>query len=179
MIEPIVQNGDMVVDATCGNGNDTLFLAGLVGGQGRVFAFDIQELAITNTRQRLLRHGVLSRVKLIQCNHTDIALHLDTPVRACMFNLGYLPGGNHAITTQPKETIQALNICINRLLEGGIITVVTYPGYQAGREEMVLVEEYLQSLSQQEFEVVSMHFVNQKNYPPRLLIIKKLGGGRV
>ena len=48
-----VKEGDICIDATAGNGNDTLVLCELVGDAGKVFAFDIQEMAVKNTRERL------------------------------------------------------------------------------------------------------------------------------
>lgn len=48
-----VQEGDFCIDATMGNGNDTLLLSQLCGESGKVLAFDIQEQALTATQKRL------------------------------------------------------------------------------------------------------------------------------
>ena len=46
LLKTAAQEGDTVIDATVGNGHDTIILAHLVGDQGKVFGFDIQEQAI-------------------------------------------------------------------------------------------------------------------------------------
>jgi len=43
LLKATVEEGDTVVDATAGNGHDTLFLAQLVGDSGQVYAFDVQK----------------------------------------------------------------------------------------------------------------------------------------
>ena len=48
--------GGIYVDATMGNGHDTLFLCELAGKSGTVWAFDIQEKAVLNTRALLSEH---------------------------------------------------------------------------------------------------------------------------
>lgn len=53
IIEEKVQPGDICIDATAGRGNDTLFLAKLVGETGHVTAFDIQQDAVDSTRALL------------------------------------------------------------------------------------------------------------------------------
>ncbi len=45
------------IDATCGNGFDTLFLCRTAGENGHVKAFDIQEQAIERTRKLRTYHG--------------------------------------------------------------------------------------------------------------------------
>lgn len=48
----VVREGDTVVDATCGNGHDTLALVKLVAGEsarGRVYGMDIQGDALQST----------------------------------------------------------------------------------------------------------------------------------
>ena len=64
--------GDFVIDATAGNGHDSLFLAQQVGPSGRIFAFDIQQLAIDATRQRLEKHNTLAQVDLLQESHAQL-----------------------------------------------------------------------------------------------------------
>ena len=50
-IEEHVRTGDVCIDATMGNGNDTELLCRLAGVQGTVLAFDIQPAAIENTKK--------------------------------------------------------------------------------------------------------------------------------
>ncbi|MFP6763154.1 MAG: FAD-dependent oxidoreductase, partial [Planctomycetaceae bacterium] len=102
VIRASVDPGATVIDATAGNGHDTLFLAELVGPQGMVFAFDVQVQAIEQTRSRLEQAGV-TNVTLLNCSHADMTDAVPRPhhklVSAVMFNLGFLPGGDHSLTT--------------------------------------------------------------------------------
>ena len=103
-----LQPGQFAIDATMGNGHDTLFLAELVGAEGRVFGFDIQQQALANTRQRLADAGLENRATLIQGGHEHMELLLPSrvvgQVSAIMFNLGYLPGGDKHTVTRPETT---------------------------------------------------------------------------
>ncbi|WP_235597825.1 methyltransferase domain-containing protein, partial [Geobacillus stearothermophilus] len=58
LLDQAVNEGDIAVDATVGNGHDTVFLAELVGERGHVFGFDIQAEAIATARARLAEHGL-------------------------------------------------------------------------------------------------------------------------
>jgi tRNA A58 N-methylase Trm61 len=135
-IAAVLREGDLAIDATAGNGHDTVFLAKLVGETGKVIAFDVQEQAIVSTRERLAAETLLERVKLVHGSHGLIAEHA-TPgsVSAVMFNLGYLPGGDHAVITRTEETLQALDGALGVLRPGGILTIVCYPGHEGGNEE--------------------------------------------
>lgn len=177
IIEEVVGDGDLVVDASCGRGNDTVFLARLVGENGKVYAFDIQDSAIKSTHDLLLEKDLLDRVILIEEDHRNIPGHLGNGVKACMFNLGYLPGGDHKIKTEASSTLEALKGCMGILAERGIITLVFYPGHSGGQEEMELIGDYLSGLPQQDFEVSEICFINQLNNPPQIIIVEKLHGG--
>ena len=87
-----VQPEDTVVDATMGNGHDTLFLAEQVGPGGHVYAFDIQPEAVESTRKLLEEHGLSDRVTLLCRSHADLAEAVPAGVAAVVFNLGWLPG---------------------------------------------------------------------------------------
>lgn len=169
----VIESGDIVVDATCGNGKDTLFLAECVGPEGKVYAFDIQEAAIHNTYETMKEKGVLDRVSLHQENHENILTIIKGPVKAAMFNLGYLPGGDHAVITKPETTITALEGLFSLLLPGGLISVVAYTGHPRGEDEKEQVESYLSGLDQREFSVLHYRFINQVNHPPQLFLIQK------
>ncbi len=174
LVAGVLKDGDLAVDATCGNGHDTLFLAGLVGQAGRVLAFDIQEEAIVSTKERLSAAGVDSRVMLIRSCHTGLAEYLDSPVGAVMFNLGYLPGGDHSTVTGADTTLPALRAALAALSRGGVITLIIYTGHPGGKEEYEALVAYALSLPQQEFTVLEYKFINQVNNPPLLLAIARL-----
>ena len=149
--------GQLAIDATMGNGHDTVFLAGLVGAEGRVFGFDIQQQALANTRQRLLDAGLESRASLFQGGHEHMDLLLPSGVQdqvsAIMFNLGYLPGSDKHVVTRPETTLRAVDVATRLLGPRGIMTIVAYRGHAGGREEANAVSGALDATSQDGFEI--------------------------
>ena len=114
-VAEVQREGDRAVDATAGNGWDTLFLARLVGPDGRVYAFDIQQAALDETAALLRKNKLLERVDLIHAGHEAMASYVKEPVAAVMFNLGYLPGGDHSIVTRPESTLRGLAAALQLL----------------------------------------------------------------
>lgn len=145
--------GGWAVDATVGNGHDTLFLAHLVGSGGRVDGFDIQGDAIANTRRQT---AGLPQVHLHHLSHEKMGEHLAGPVDAVMFNLGYLPSGDKSVITHPSSTLPALETAAQILGGGGILTVVVYPGHEGGSAEAEAVEQWFKNLPREPYRVV--HF---------------------
>ncbi|NLZ93203.1 MAG: methyltransferase domain-containing protein [Firmicutes bacterium] len=174
LVRDAVKAGEIVVDATCGNGHDTVFLAQCVGAEGHVYAFDIQEEAIESTKKRIKSAGVQERVTLNHANHANREAWPQTQLAAVMFNLGYLPGGNHAIITRAETTVSALQIAVNSLKKNGIITLVVYTGHPGGADEYHAVRNFCAALSRQNFAVLEYQFINQLNQPPLLLAVKRL-----
>jgi len=170
LLEQVVYEGDSVVDATAGNGHDTHFLAGLTGASGKVYAFDIQQQAIEATRQRTeaFRH-----VELICDSHAKISQYVTESISAAVFNLGYLPKGDHAIITKADSTLQAIGQCLERLKTGGLVLVVIYSGHDGGSEERDAVMDYVKQLPQVEYDVLKYEFINQQHSPPFLVAIEK------
>ena len=176
-MQSIIRPGDLVIDATCGNGQDTLFLAQLTGPQGKVMAFDIQAEAIRRTRQLLVKYHCLEQVILIEDSHANVGTYRPAEIKAAMFNLGYLPGGDHHIVTGSRDTIAALETIIDNLVGGGMVTIVGYPGYDDGQQELNEVSEYLSGLNQKSFEVINIKAINQRNNPPQILVCSRIDGG--
>ena len=174
IINQTVKQGDIVIDATCGRGHDTLLLARLVGAAGRVYSFDIQESALQSARILLETEQLNDRVKLINADHAQISLYIDEKIHAAMFNLGYLPGGSHQITTKSLTTIKAVGETLGLLAPGGIITIVAYPGHESGAEELQELRNYLSTIPQQQFDIIAVSFLNQINCPPQLIVVQKL-----
>ncbi|MGB4505416.1 MAG: class I SAM-dependent methyltransferase [Syntrophaceticus sp.] len=173
-IEQNVSPGDICVDATVGNGNDTLFLAECVGEQGRVYGFDIQSAAIENTKQKLAAAGMQERVTLIQKNHAYMGRYLEPDtIKAVMFNLGYLPGGDSHLITKPDSTVQALKTALHLLKRGGIATVASYRGHPGAIEEYINVYEFFTKLSPKKFNVLRLEPINYGNLPPVLFVAQK------
>lgn len=174
LVGKVVQHGDIVVDATMGNGNDTLFLASLVGDKGRVYSFDVQQLALDNTRKRLSEAGVIDRAELILDGHQNLDKYVQKGIKAVMFNLGYLPKGDHNIGTKAETTIAAIEKCLELLCKEGIVMIVVYYGGDSGFEEKDAVMEYFKALDCKKYSVLVHDFVNQVNCPPIAICIEKM-----
>lgn len=174
LLESSISPGELVIDATCGNGNDTLFLAKLVGDNGKVLAFDIQERAIKTTETLLEKHKQ-SNVTLIQDSHASISNYLkqDKEVAGAIFNLGYLPRSDKTIITKSTSTLQALEKLLNNLKKKGLIVFVVYHGHEGGEEEKNALVGYVSQLDQKAYHVLQYQFINQKNTPPFILAIEK------
>ena len=173
LLKEKVRPGDRVADATCGNGHDTVFLAQLVGLTGRVWAFDAQKGAIAATRLRLTAEEVLDRVEMVHAGHESIAAVVPELLRAVVFNLGYLPGGDKSFITLPGTTVAALEGASNLLVPGGILVIVAYTGHQGGREEAQAVEEWAAALPRQQWRVWRCSSLNRHLDAPYLVLIEK------
>lgn len=171
-----VREGDTVIDATAGNGGDTVFLARLVGAGGRVYSFDIQQRALDRTLEKLKAEGLEDRVSLIRDGHQNMDVHGTGKIRAAMFNLGYLPGGDHSIGTRAGTAVPALEKAMELLEVHGIITMVIYYGGDSGFDEKERIMEYIKHIDPRRFSVMKSEFVNQINCPPILICIEKLMG---
>lgn len=174
LLKETVETGDIVVDATAGNGYDTTFLAQLVGENGHVFAFDVQQQAIESTNKRLTEAGMANRVSTILDGHENVAQYVQQPISAAIFNLGYLPGSEHQIITKPNTTLQAIESLLKLLKVGGMIVLVVYYGHEGGKEERDQVIEYVSNLPQKKVHVLRYEFINQKNDPPFIIALEKV-----
>ena len=172
-LEDILQEGDIVVDATMGNGYDTKYLAEKVGENGFVYAFDVQEEAIKSTSKKLEKENLSNRVKLILDGHENMDKYVDKEVSCVLFNLGYLPRAKHQKITQPTTTIKAIEHSLRLLKPHGIVSIAIYTGHPGGMEEKNTIYEFVKSLNQSEFNVLECGFINQINNPPQLVLIEK------
>lgn len=173
LLTETVRPGEVVIDATAGNGYDTLFLAELIGEQGHVYAFDIQQDALDATAARL---GTLSnRATLVLDSHSNINHYVHEDIGGATFNLGYFPASDDlTIVTKPETTIQALHASIELLKKGGIITIAVYLGHEGGVEERDALLHYLHGLSQKDVQVIRYETVNQQDNAPLLIAVEKL-----
>ena len=165
----VITQEDIVVDATMGNGHDTLFLAKLAK---QVYAFDIQEQALEKTSQRLQEAG-LTNAELILQGHETVDQFVKE-VKAAIFNLGYLPSADKSIITQPQTTLEALDKLCHMLVKGGRIAIMIYYGHEGGDIERDAVMDYVSQLPQQEYTATIYRTLNQINNPPFLVMIEKL-----
>ncbi|MFB6277882.1 MAG: class I SAM-dependent methyltransferase [Salinibacter sp.] len=176
-----LEPGGLAIDATVGNGHDTLFLVQEVGPGGRVVGFDVQPDALTATRERIQSRGpeASDRLRLVHAGHETMASHLCADdlgaVGAIMFNLGYLPGGDHSVTTKPATTRRALAASLELLRPGGVLTIVAYPGHEGGEAEAKAVADWTASLPEDDVLALSYRFPNQTGDPPRLYAVEKRG----
>lgn len=177
LIKNILHPGDIAIDATVGNGHDTLFLAEQVAPSGHVYGFDIQRAAIDSTREKFRHNGLQDCLTLIQASHADMAekipdqLHCN--VKAIMFNLGYLPGGDKSVITQTDSTLTALTVASRILAVNGVITLLAYPGHPGGDLETDQVTNWCNQLDTRQFEVNTVYSTEHKDIAPRLLVIRK------
>ena len=169
-----VRPGDLALDATCGNGFDTLLLAELVGEGGRVFGFDVQPRAIAATRSLLEREGRLDNVQLFEASHETVAGFVPEGLRAAVFNLGYLPGGDSLLVTDPLGTVSALGQAARLLAPQGIVTVSLYTGHEGGPQEAAAVEAWGASLDPRAFNVWCSRQLNRPAVAPYLVLVERI-----
>ncbi|MFD0895321.1 class I SAM-dependent methyltransferase [Luteolibacter ambystomatis] len=176
LLEDVLKPGDHVIDATCGNGHDTLFLARCVGDAGRVLAFDVQEAAIHSAKQLLQSKGVDARVAFHCESHAYLAQHTaPASIAAVMFNLGYLPGADHSIITRSSETLLALEAAAHVLRPGGWLCVVCYPGHEGGDDEAAEVGRWMEALAPVGWRVARYGMLGTRRPAPFLLTAVKPG----
>ena len=156
-----------------GNGKDTLFLCELVGASGRVYAFDVQAEAVERTRERVCEAGYDQRTTLLLAGHETMAQHVPAGVQAVMFNLGWLPGAEHIVTTKVSTTLQAVQAAVELIAPGGIVTVCVYPGHEEGTRELEALKAYVSGLSVRTFNVLHHSFVNASLQTPQLFLIQR------
>jgi hypothetical protein len=199
LIQPYIQVGDVVIDATMGNGNDTLFLAKSVGIHGLVLSFDIQKQAIEATRDKLIENQydmpfLIQKdeqfkkmpseegIYLMNYSHEKIDLipieHFakEQKISCIIFNFGYLPGGDKTITSHSHVSIEAIKKSLRLVKEKGIVSLVTYPGHAEGQIEDLAIEHFLSGLSSKCFEILKISYVNRSERAPKQYLIYKLRG---
>ena len=169
-----VKPGGLCIDATMGRGKDTAFLCELVGQEGKVIAFDIQQEALDSTNQLLTEKGLRDRAELHLVSHTEMDQYAAPgTVDAVVFNFGYLPGGDHNIFTHPDTSIIALEKACTLLKEKGVICACIYHGGDTGYEERDRLLAYLKSIDQGKYTVLVTEFWNRVGDPPIPVFIMK------
>lgn len=175
LLKETIKPGDLTVDATCGNGHDTLLLSQLTGDEGKVLSFDIQKQAINNTAELLVKHE-RTNVTLIHDSHEKISSYLNEhdEISGAIFNLGYLPGSDKSIVTKGSSTISALLNIFEYLKTNGLVVLVVYHGHPGGKDEKDSLLSFVAGLDQRKYSVLQYKFINQKNSPPFIIAIQKL-----
>ena len=178
-IDEVLQSAAIAIDATVGNGHDTLFLAQRVGASGRVYGFDIQASALESAKTRLQEAEAMTQVTLVLQGHESMCAALPEvgagSVKAILFNLGYLPGhDSKELITQPDTTVRALHDACALLAPGGLITLVLYVGHPGGAEEAEAVVTWAMELDHCHYTVERYDSPHQQNNPPFALKIVKV-----
>lgn len=180
LVRQVVHEGDVAIDATMGNGYDTLFLCECVGESGKVIAFDIQAEALEATKQHLEAANLAHRAELVHRGHEHLETYLQEngfgvmPISAILFNLGYLPKADPSIITKPETTLLALEQAIRLIQPKGLVSVVLYPCHVGGDVEADAVLAWAKTLPSATFQVAWYQFLNKQNTPPSLLLIEKV-----
>ena len=170
-----IQKGDICMDATMGNGHDTALLSRLSGENGRVLAFDIQQMALDHTRQRLEQEHCPSNWELYLESHENMGLYAQPESVSCItFNLGYLPGGDHQKATRADSSIKAIQTGLGLLKKKGLMTLCVYSGGDTGFEEKNAVLEYVKGLDSKKYLVIKAEYYNRPSNPPIPVFIVKL-----
>lgn len=169
-----IQAGDVVVDATCGNGRDTLMLANLVGDSGTVHAFDLQASAVTATKNLLQASGIQpdsARVRLHCVCHTRMTEVVGMESASLVvFNLGYLPKGDRSIKTEPESTVKAIQSAMEVIQSKGLISVMAYTKHHGGMDEYQAVKTLCSELPTDEWVSAESNLLNRPS-APRLISI--------
>ncbi len=170
-----VKEEGVYIDATMGNGHDTLFLCQMAGEKGRVMAFDIQEQALEATDKLLREHQMRERASLYLESHTAMDCYAEPgSVDGIIFNFGYLPGGDHALATRADTSVEAVSKGLVLLKKGGVMALCTYSGGDTGYEEKDKILEYLRVLDEKKYLVIVNSFYNRKKDPPLpVFVVKK------
>lgn len=175
----------LCVDATCGNGHDTLFLADLLGRllpgeNAAVMAFDVQEAALDATKTLLDKEstGRNVRVSLLLRSHAELAAAQDelapgSALCAVMYNLGFLPRSDKQVTTRSESTLASLKAAKERLVHGGIIALHAYGGHKGGLEEMQAVTAWFSTLAYPAWQVGRYAICNKPRNPETLFLAHK------
>lgn len=162
------------IDATMGNGYDTLMLCRLADKSGRVLAFDIQEKALSLTDKLLSEHGVRSRAKLILDGHEHMNRYAKAEsADAICFNFGYLPGGDHRIATSPTTSVEAVRQGLDILKHGGMMSLCIYSGGDTGFKEKESILGFLKELPAGKYTVIVNEYYNRQNCPPMPVFLFK------
>lgn len=180
-----------MVDATAGNGYDTLALVRMLAdaGGGTLLAVDLQAVALERSRGRLRDElhgwqideaddawrcspsaaavaagGGIVSVRWVHGDHQAVlAEQARSSVHLVVFNLGYLPGADREVVTRGTATVRALEHAEQALVAGGCLSVTVYPGHPEGIEEELAVLDHASSLPHDPWSVHHTVWLNQRN----------------
>lgn len=159
--------GGLYLDATCGNGHDTLFLCSVAGENGRVIGLDIQPQAAANTNALLAANGMAAIGRAECCDHRELLRFAPPGSADCvMFNFGWLPGAAHDVHSTADSTLPALQAGLDALKPGGVLAAVLYSGKVIGNAEKKAAAEFFRSLPLADYTVLICEFANWADTAP-------------
>ena len=171
IVEEHIKKGDSVVDATMGNGKDTLWLSKMTGTKGKVYCFEIQNNAATKALDMLYQRDTEAAIELIFRGHEVMDKMIEEKVSAVIFNLGYLPGGDKEITTKAETTVAGINAALKILKKGGIVAVTCYTGHPEGKKERDAVLKLASELDRKKYHAANINYPNQGEDAPEIVFI--------
>jgi predicted methyltransferase len=176
-IKEKLPQGGFAIDATVGNGHDTVFLAEQVGKDGVVYGFDIQQAALDKTRVKLEQAQLADSAHLFLASHEHLADYVAQEHKGCvhaaMFNLGYLAGADKSIITQVRSTLKAVQSSLKLLAPNSILTIIAYPGHPGGQQETEAIANFCDGLDRVCFTVEVIKSPVSTATAPRLFMIYK------
>jgi tRNA G37 N-methylase Trm5 len=168
----LVREDEILIDATCGNGHDTLFLAKLK--PRLLYSLDIQPQALSAAQQLLSQHLTAQEalhVTFIEGSHAQFPTEIAArSVKLIVYNLGYLPGGNKSITTLAETTLHSLKGALELIIPGGAISVTCYPGHPEGKREEEMILNFAKGLDPKKWSCCHHRWINRNNAPSVLFI---------
>lgn len=169
-----IKEGDFCIDGTAGRGNDTVFMAGLVGKSGKVIAFDIQQEAIDSTTALINEKGVSDIAEVYLDSHSNMDKYAKKGTVSCIcFNFGWLPRGDHNIFTKPDTSIEAITKGLELLKDDGVMSICIYYGKETGYMEHDALLEFFKTIDYTKYTVVVSQFANRHNCPAIPVFIYK------
>lgn len=164
----ILEEGDNVIDMTCGNGKDALFLTTIMQ-RGHLFCVDIQKEAIEKTKLLLSSNlRDMDRVHFLHMSH-HLDLPIPMPIKLIVYNLGYLPKGDKSITTMTETTLMS----IEKALElGKVLSITCYPGHEEGKREEEELIKFFSSLDPRKWSICYKQWINKPLSPTLFYCVK-------
>ena len=166
-----------ILDATLGQGKDSLYLAQTTTLQNRkLFAVDIQQESLEVSQlafEKELPSAALEKIHLIQSCHSDLDFASMSPLVLIVYNLGYLPGGDKSITTQTATTLKSIELALTAVVRSGMITITCYPGHAEGKTELIKLHDFLWNLPKKNWSVAHIQFAQENSSAPTLWIIQR------
>ena len=126
------------------------------------------------TEERLRQDGWSDITTVICDSHANMGAYAEPESVDCIvFNLGWLPGGDHTIFTHADSTIAAIEAGMTLLRKGGLMCVSMYYGGASGYEERDALMEYWKTIDSNRFTVLVTQFANRTGDPPIPVFIIK------